>query len=154
MKKLLGIVIIGLLFSGNTYATSYDVVLNCNVKKFDRTIDYENFPKIFGRAGDNRFFHVRKKDGQLDWSVNSNWDPYEKYFRNWHEGHELGVRFIKFGAWPGRRDNENSYMRINRETGEMIHLSATDEEITGWYKASCNKIEFEQLPIKKVKQKF
>lgn len=45
-------------------------------------------------------------------------------------------------------------MRINRETGEMIHLSAIDEELAEWYKASCDQIEFEQLPTKKIKQKF
>ena len=154
MKKLLGIVVLGLLLSGNAYSFNYDVVLKCDVKKFDQTIDFQEFPKIFGRTGDIRFFHIRKKDGQLEWSADSNWDPYEKFFKNWHEGYELGVRFIKFGAWPGRRDTKNSYMRINRETGEIIHLSATDEEITGWYNANCERIKYEELPIKKIEQKF
>ena len=45
-------------------------------------------------------------------------------------------------------------MRINIETGKMTHLSAIDEEITEWYKASCDQIEFEQLPTKKLNKNF
>ena len=45
-------------------------------------------------------------------------------------------------------------MRINRETGEMIFLDATERKPNGWYNAVCDKITFNDLPVETVKQKF
>ena len=152
MKKLLGIVVLGLLLSGNAYA-DYNVVLKCEVKKLEDPIDFEVVPIIFGKKGDTRYFHIIKKDDQLTWDVKSNWNPYDKYFLNWHQGDEMSARYIIFGTWPGERDT-NSYMQINRETGEMIFLDAIEKKANGWYNSVCDTIQFNDLPIETVKQKF
>ena len=152
MKKLLGIVVLGFLMCTKVYA-DYNVVLKCEVKKLEDPINFDVAPIIYGKKGDTRYFHIIKKDGQLTWDVKSNWNPYDKYFVNWHQGDEISARYIIFGTWPGMRDT-NSYMQINRETGEMIFLDATERKANGWYNALCDKIAFNDLPIETVKQKF
>ena len=107
----------------------------------------------FGKSGQTKYFHIIKKEA-LYFEVHSNWDVYEKDFINWHEGDSISIIFIKFGFWPGKRDT-NSWIQINRETGKMSWISATeDHKNSHWYEADCDKINYNDLPVKKVKQKF
>ena len=124
-----------------------------NNEQLEDPLDFDIIPIIFGKKGDTKYFNIIQSDGQFNFEVKSNWNPYDWYFENWHRGDLIGERFIVFGTWPGQRDT-NSFMQIDRETGEIIFLEATDRKPNGWYNAICDKIEFDELPKKIVKQKF
>ena len=150
MKKLLGILILSLLFNGNVYAETYDVVLKCEVKNMDLALDFDKATDRFGKSGETKYFRV-KKDG-LVFEVSSNWDEYEKMFVYWHEGDLISKKFIKFGFQPGKRET-NAHIQINRGTGKMSFIAATDE-FKDWYDSDCDKIKYDDLPTKIFKQKF
>ena len=63
MKKLLGIVVLGLIMCTKVHA-DYNVVLKCEVKKLLDVLNWDVVPIIFGKRGDTRYFHIIKKDGQ------------------------------------------------------------------------------------------
>ena len=152
-KKLLTIIVLGLLFSGNAYAETYDVVLKCEVKYMDKAMDFDKSTDSFGKAGETKYFHIQK-DG-LTFEANSNWDEIEKMFINWHEGDFISKKFIKFGFWPGKRER-NSHIQINRGTGKMSFIGFGDSVSNSkeWYDADCDKINYDDLPKKNFKQKF
>ena len=152
MKKLLGILILSLLFNGNVYAETYDVVLKCEVKNMDSALDFDKAIERFGKPGETTYFHVQESG--LVFEVSSGWNKYEKRFIYWHEGDFISKRFIKFGFWPGKRE-ANSHIQISRESGKMSFIGATDEfKDETWYDADCDKINLNDLPTKVVKQKF
>ena len=83
MKKLLGIVVLCLLLSGNAIAKDYNVILKCQVKFMNKALDFDKSINYFGKSGQTKYFHIVKK--ALYFEVHSNWDVYEKDFINWHE---------------------------------------------------------------------
>ena len=140
MKKLLGIVVLCLLFPNISFAL--DIIIACNVKKVDDDV----YKKHFGMPGQTVYFKI--KDGE----VQSNWDEYNSRFTHWHLSAGIDNKYIKFYKWPGSSDDTGDIKVIDRESGKMISQNYVGQNKK--YIASCDKIEEDLLPKKKAKQKF
>ena len=140
MKKFLGIVVLSLLLSANSFAL--DIILKCSVIKIDDDV----YEKNFGKPGQIKYFKIRKEE------VFSNWDIYNSRFINWHLNVGIDNKYIKFYKWPGSNSTTGDVKVIDRESGVMFTENYVGQAKN--YVASCEKIEENLLPTKKAKQLF
>ena len=177
MKKLLGIVVLGLFFSANFLAidlkaevvTDPDLIKELSElveeKKKKRKEDHKNdFFKVyfdqyikctkkkFFSKDDIIYFGLPQKI--LHKELHGGWDVYTYEFTKWHPMEEFNKKYYIFYKNPGVINLSNSQVlyKIDRETGYMYELN---KKINSEKKIrNCEKISYSDLPMLETKTKF
>ena len=177
MKKLLGIVVLGLFFNANFLAIDLkaEVVTDPDlIKKFNELVEEKkkkkkedhknNFFKVyfdqyikctkkkFFSKDDIIYFGLPKKI--LHKELHGGWDVYKYDFTKWHIMEEYNKKYYIFYKNPGIINSSNSQVlyKIDRETGDMYELN---KKINSEKKIrTCEKISYSDLPMLETKTKF
>ena len=144
MKKLLGIVVLGLLLSGNAYAAEF--YLKCKTIKKGMYVTNE-----FGyKLNQVRYLGINLKNKV----VRTNWDEFNAKFEdNDLRVQSSGNKYIKIN-FRGSEWENYEYEQIDRETGLMTHPRFDEDRNKKTPIQQCEAIEKNDLPTKKVKKKF
>lgn len=139
MKKLLSILVMGLLFSGSAYADTY---IMCELSHMKRHDSFKIEPLSSGGPG---FLMFNKKE------IKTLWDPARKVFKIKedvikYDQYEVTFKFINSSKIY---NDEPSTAKINRIEGT---LEDTNSMRTHYY--NCKKISKLDLPKKNVSTKF
>ena len=171
MKKLLGIIVLGLLLSANTYAEdlkSGDIVTDPEIikrlnegimqkhkKKFDK-LYFDHYIKCtkrnFFSKNDIIYFGLPLKI--LNKELHGGWDVYSYDFTKWHIMDEVNKKYYIFHKNPGVINSSKSQIlyKVDRETGDMYELN---KKINSEKKVrNCEKISYSDLPMLETKTKF
>jgi len=147
MKKLLGIVILGLLLNSCDSANNANVIyLKCTTTKAGMYVTGHYGIDV----GDVNYFEINlnKKN------VKARWDPYNgKFTWNTRKLLSVGEKYIRIES-PGSEFGDSEYEQIDRETGKMTHKRMMARKNRQTPVSMCVKISKEDLPIKKTKKKF
>ena len=171
MKKLLGIIVLGLLLSANTYAEdlkSGDIVTDPEIIKRLNEVIMQEHKKKFDKLYFDRYIKCTKRNffskndiiyfglplKILDKEIHGAWDVYKYDFSTWHIMDEIDKKYYIFHKVPGVRDSLKSPVlyKIDRETGDMYELH---KKINSEKKVrNCEKISYLDLPMLETKTKF
>jgi len=178
MKKLLGIIVLGLMLSGNAYAeelkigeivTDPELIKELNElvkqKKIKAKEDHKNtFAKIyfdqyikctkrnFFSKNDIIYFGLPFKI--LNEELHGGWNVYTHDFTKWHIMDEVNKKYYIFHKNPGVINSSKSQIlyKVDRETGDMYELN---KKINFEKKVrNCEKISYSDLPMLETKAKF
>ena len=145
MKKLLAIVVLGLLLHGCTDSHSQKLYLKCETIKAGIYVtgDYG------GKIGEIKYFEIDFKTKK----VKSNWDKFNGRFKWNRTLLSVGEKYIKIKD-VGKEVEANDHALIDRGTGKMTHYKILGRKAKLTPVAMCEKIEKNDLLIKKVDKKF
>jgi len=178
MKKLLAIIVLGLLWSGNAYAEDLkagDIVTDPKkIKELEEL--YKNMDTVFKEKHKNKFAKLyfdqfikctksnffSKNDiiyfglpiRIIHKEIHSGWDVYRYDFTKWHMMDEFNKKFYIFHKNTGIANLLKSQVlyKIDRETGDMYELN---KKINSEKKVrNCEKISYSDLPMLETKTKF
>ena len=150
MRKLLAIVVLGLLSTNVKAKDINNLMLSCLTKSHTlKTANVEPTLEIFGKIDETKFFQFKK--GNFGYELHSGWDEINKRFEYWHQVKEVGNKFIKFNTFPGSTVLGHINL-LDRETGHMYRKDEFGKLEN--YLSKCKKISESDLPTKKVKQLF
>ena len=144
MKKLLGIIVFGLLLNGSVNADEF--YLKCKTIKKGRYVTGE-----FGfKLNDVRYLGINLKNKV----VRTNWNEFNATFEdNDLRVQSAGNKYIKIN-FRGSEWENYEYEQIDRETGLMTHARFDEDRNKKTPISQCEAIEKKELPTKKVKKKF
>tara|TARA_B100000965_G_C19512186_1_gene722447 strand:- start:135 stop:653 length:519 start_codon:yes stop_codon:yes gene_type:complete len=172
MKKLLGIVVLGLLLTNNVNSkelkigemvTDPDTIKQLDKLRKDKHKEtfYQKYADQYIKCTKISFF---SKDDVVYFGfpiksmhneVHASWDVYEDDFKKWHIMDEFNRKYYIFHKHPGmHNDNLNAqiFYKIDRETGEMFELN---KKINSEKKIrTCEKLSYDDLPMIDTKTKF
>ncbi len=178
MKKLLGIVVLGLLLSGNVFAedlkvgeivTDPEIIKELNelVKQKEKKTK-ENHKNTFAKIYFDQYIKCTKRNffskndiiyfglplKILHKELHGGWDVYRYDFTKWHIMEEVNKKYYIFYKNPGVINSSKSHIlyKIDRETGDMYELN---KKINSEKKVrNCEKISYSDLPMLETKTKF
>ncbi len=148
MKKILGIVVLGLLLSGCGNADNANVIyLKCTTTKAGMYVTGHYGTEV----GDVNYFEINLKSKK----VKAKWDTFNgKFLWNTRKLLSVGEKYIRIEDPTSQFYKGDEYEQIDRETGKMTHKRMMANKNRQTPVSMCKKINKEDLPIKKTKKKF
>ena len=145
MKKLLSIIVLGLLFSGCSDSGANKLYLKCKTIKAGTLVTGDYGTEI----DEIKYFEIDLKTKK----VKSNWDEFNGKFKWNRTLLSVGEKYIQIkDVGTGVRGTDHA--RIDRGTGKMTHYKILDREAQKTPISMCEKINKKGLLIKKVDKKF
>ena len=174
MKKLLAIMVLGLLWSNLSFSENSikatDVVTDpAKIKELNKLF-YEEKEKNYKEtyfnsikciktglfsSEDPKFFAINIKS--LGKEMNAEWDMYKSRYKKYHMIKDSNQRYYYFYVLPGLKYNESHYYKIDRTTGHMYEINENNPNSQKKIR-TCDKVKkFSDMPnfdSEKIKTKF